>query len=94
MARPSRRWAKRQGAVLAVGLALLITGAFGLGTMTPAPAQQAPIGAWEVRHGQLGEEFVFAPNGWGRRTERRRTDMRQRWRPLCTHSLGGGTEKT
>lgn len=50
----------RQHAFLVVGLALC---AFGLGIVTPAPAQQAPIGAWEVRHGQLGEVFVFAVSG-------------------------------
>jgi hypothetical protein len=48
--------------LLVVGLALLSTGAFGRDNMTP-PKLQAPIGAWEVRHGTLGEEFVFAPSG-------------------------------
>jgi hypothetical protein len=53
----------RRRALLVVALALLIASTLGLGTMTPAPAQEMPIGAWEVRHGQLGEEFLFAQSG-------------------------------
>jgi hypothetical protein len=49
--------------LMVVALALPIAGALGLGTMTPASAQQGPIGAWEVRHGQLGEVWAFAQSG-------------------------------
>jgi hypothetical protein len=48
---------------MVVALVLSVAGVLGLGTTTPASAQQGPIGVWEVRHGGLGEMWAFAPSG-------------------------------